>query len=163
MAEWFEVEQDVLDIAEDLIDKYHGPLREARIAFIFRDVAQESGGRKVLGQASKISDKMKAILDYDFLIWISHEDWVTFPYKHRQALIDHELCHCKFDIAEGKASMRPHDIEEFQEIIDRHGFWSESLRAAVPAIEKSWQDSLFDLKRGKVMAAPVDITVQALG
>lgn len=56
----------------------------------------------------------------------------------RIALIDHELCHCEVD-DDGNLYARPHSIEEFTEIIERHGLWKgdvkEFARAAKTAKE----------------------------
>jgi len=45
----------------------------------------------------------------------------------RVALVDHELCHCQVDEEEFTPWVRPHSIEEFTEIVDRHGLWEPDL------------------------------------
>jgi len=102
---------------------------------------------------------MQTLAKYDFLIWVSYEDWMAMSPTKRKALIDHELCHCQYDSDERKATVRPHDIEEFAEIIERYGFWSVGLQDAAPAIEKARQMSLPGTTRsGEVVAAsPVEV------
>lgn len=134
---WSEVPQTVLDLASGIIEEHHPDLLDARIGFIFRSEVQVSGGKETWGQAQKVSDKMKVYMDFDFLIWVARDIWVSLSLNQKKALLDHELCHCLYD--EGKASMRPHDIEEFTEIVDRYGLWrlelekmARSMKAAQP-------------------------------
>lgn len=74
---YFEVEQDVLDMAESIIDRHHPVLAQARIGFVFKDKASTSGGRTILGQCSKVGDKQKAAgLDLDYIITLAHDYWI---------------------------------------------------------------------------------------
>ncbi len=138
MTIWSEVSTKVLEIAKDLIQKYHPDLKEARVAFVFRDKASKSANKMVLGKASKISDKLKAAgLDYDFLIWLAEEEYSELLPEQQRALIDHELCHCSF--LDQVPEMRHHDIEEFKCIIERYGFWNMSLLEIKPALTNALQ------------------------
>lgn len=129
---WTEVNDEVLTIANEIIGRYHQELLDAKIGFIFRDVAQRSNGRKILGAAQKVQDKFKLYLDLDFIIWLAWEEWQTLSFKQKQALVDHELCHCQ--MVEGEIKMRPHDIEEFRCIIERYGLWNSHLWLARDAM-----------------------------
>ncbi len=141
MTIWTEVSSEVLEIAQDLIQKHHPDLQDARVAFVFRDKASKSANKMVLGKASKISDKLKAAgLDYDFLIWLAEKEYSGLLPEQQRALIDHELCHCSFldDVPE----MRHHDIEEFKSIIERYGFWNYSLLEVKPTLMNALQIKL---------------------
>ena len=82
----------------------------------------------------------------DFVILIDVGLWQDMPKEQRVALIDHELCHCALfvrrkidgwrgwyrwtpdmdpprEVEETRWGMRGHDIEEFGEVLYRHGFW----------------------------------------
>jgi len=122
---WSEVSQNVLDMASGIIEAHHPDLLDARIGFIFRSEQQISAGKSTWGKAQKVSDKLKVYLDFDFLIWLALDVWISLSYNQKQALLDHELCHCLYD--ERKMSMRAHDVEEFTEIIDRYGLWRIDL------------------------------------
>ncbi|MCU1356411.1 MAG: hypothetical protein JWM89_1829 [Acidimicrobiales bacterium] len=50
--------------------------------------------------------------------------------EQRVALVDHELHHCQVD-EDGRPYMRPHDIEEFDEILARYGPWKSDVRRFV--------------------------------
>lgn len=139
MTIWFEVDDEVLEMAQSLIERHHQRLANARIAFVFRDEAQTSGDKEVWGQASKISDKLKPHLEADFLIWLAEDIWKHLAPRQRMALLDHELCHCEYDHIEDKSRIRKHDIEEFFCIIERYGFWRNDLERGAPHFQKALQ------------------------
>ena len=129
MAEFLPIEPEdgVLELAQELISKYHPWLENWRIGFLFRSERMtQRGDRFVFGQASKVSAKTNALLPaeekLDFLIWIAQDWWWDATDKERAALLDHELCHCGQD---GK--MKDHDVQEFVCIIERHGLWYPDL------------------------------------
>lgn len=125
-------------MVEKAIIDWHPNLRHARIIVLMKNKVVKRSGREVLGQAQKVGKKWQAIASepYDFLIWFS----VTFWYDvstHRQkvALVDHELCHCKYDPDTYKASIRPHGIEEFPKVWHRHGDWLGEMENSGIAIK----------------------------
>lgn len=143
MSEWEEASPSVIHIAEQLIDQYHPWLRDARIGFVFRDKAQPSAGRLILAQAQKVTAKLQVYLEFDFLIWISKEDWEgKLTDTQREALIDHELCHCVKRLDNDTWAIRPHDVQEFWQIIERHGLWSSDLINGRESMERAIQAEL---------------------
>ena len=137
---WSEASPSVLHFAENLIHNFHPALKAARIAFVFRSEAQKMGERWILGQCTKVPVKFQPYLEYDFLIWLSEEDYVKMDDLQREALIDHELCHCKFGT--NGWTVRPHDIQEFSDVIRRHGVWSPDIRRIESAFEDYKQSGL---------------------
>lgn len=137
-TEWMKAPPEVLEIAEELIGKYHDSLVEANIAFLFRDKAPASNGRITLGQAKKVSPDTQMLMPvkYHFLIWLAEDMWQSLDHKQRMALVDHELSHCFFDGA-GNASIVKHDIEEFNTVIERWGFWWPGAQATARAISQA--------------------------
>src|SRR3990167_11499743 len=125
MTEWTEVDNEVLEIAQDMIAAYHPDLLEANIGFLFRDEGPESNGRKTWGKALKAADPLRKFLDYDFVIWLARDVWTQISPAQKRAMVDHELTHCIFGPLGWK--IRPHDVEEFSEIIERHGFYKSEL------------------------------------
>ena len=134
-AEFRTASDDVIEIAKEIIAKWHPHLRYARIGFLFRSEAPVSGGRVTLGKAKLVTGEMNVYADYDFLIWLARDYYSGMTDAQREALIDHELCHCLFDEAEGKAAIRGHDIEEFNCILDRHGFWWNGSEKTAQAVQ----------------------------
>jgi phosphoketolase len=61
--------------------------------------------------------------------------WEQLTATQKDALIDHELCHFA---PEGK--MRRHDLEEFREVIKRHGFYMPDVKEFAEAVKKREED-----------------------
>lgn len=135
MATFHQVDDEVLALANELIEAHHEHLLNKNIGILFRTEAASSGDKTVLGQASKVSDKINALFSIeerlDFLIWLAEDWWTDATDKQRRWLLDHELCHCGRD---GK--LRSHDVEEFIEIVERHGLLEMSMRSLVRAAQQ---------------------------
>lgn len=122
MAKFFEPPLDAVELVEQVISKWHHHLLEADIGVLFRDVAQKSGPTTVMGQAKKVSPDMQAAgCEFDFILIFAEDVWETLTPEQKEALVDHECCHCLYDGE--KVKLRPHDFEEFNEVIERHGLW----------------------------------------
>jgi hypothetical protein len=154
MITWIEADEEVLEIARQLIRDHRPDLRDASICFVYRSEPGSSKGRKVLGQASTISKKMRVVLDFEFMIWISKPDFRDMDDLHRKALIDHELCHCAYSDDNDAPMMRGHDIEEFGFILRTYGLWNDGLAYLGGAMNDAIQMKLPDVElksRGKVV------------
>jgi hypothetical protein len=118
-------------IANGLIEAHHTHLISAKIVYLSTTAKRKKCDRVRLGSAQKASGLLKWSLaeagtPADFIILISQGDWQWLPETHRVALVDHELAHCwRFVTDKGRESwgLRGHDVEEFTEIIARHGLW----------------------------------------
>lgn len=139
---WSEAPLSVIHTAEVLIREHHRCIEDARICFVMRSEAQKRGNRYIVGQASKVPAKMQPHFEYDFLIWLSKDDYDAMDTGQREALIDHELCHCRPN-NEGGWKIREHDIQEFAEVVGRHGLWTAELREMEHATNV-YQASLFE-------------------
>lgn len=132
-------------IMERTVKDHHSHLKDAKIAiaWMFGKKA-DADGHLNLGKCKKGSDLDRTMHGYDFVILLNHEAWngSWFTEDMMNALIDHELCHAqvakdsngevKLD-EEGRQCyrIRKHDVEEFQEIISRHGKWKSDIRSFV--------------------------------
>jgi hypothetical protein len=130
---WSEAPTEVLELAKRIIDRYHDHLRGARILFVMRSEAPINKGRVTLGKAKKISAEMQVYLDADFLIWLAEDEWRRLSALQKEALIDHELSHCFWDGIQ--ASLRGHDVEEFNHIIAHYGAWWPQSDAFAVAVQ----------------------------
>lgn len=125
-----------------LVEAYHEELRDARIALAWcTSWKADVDGRVTLGKCRKASDLDREIAEYDFIILLNQAFWVssdvTFP--QREALLDHELCHATVALdpktlepivdERGRTvyRIRKHDVEEFRDIVLRHGVWKQDL------------------------------------
>lgn len=147
-------------IMEEMVAKYHPHLASAKIAMAWRfDMKPDADGRLVLGTAKKASDLDRELHQYDFVIVLNADMWnrAEFTQDMKVALVDHELCHCevqKDENGEEKLDtsgrpvwrMRGHDIEEFTEIVGRHGQYKGDIEKFVAAAvaSKSKPTTLFE-------------------
>jgi hypothetical protein len=159
-AEYTPAPDFVIEIAQELVDQYHPWLQDTSIGFLMRSEAPQSNGQITYGQASKVKPELRALgVDYDFLIWLAHDQFVNLSARQRVALIDHELCHCV--VVDGKAKIRPHDVTEFNCIIERHGFWWPSAEATIVAIQPHLP--LEQGRRGRVEAVDMGALLKQVG
>ena len=104
-----------------------------------------------------MSDLHRELADWDFVILLNQEVWrdQDFTEEKKSALMDHELCHAarSFD-SEGNEQRdergravwrtRKHDIEEFQEIVKRHGCYKKDLERFADELLKRRAAPLFE-------------------
>jgi hypothetical protein len=140
---------DVATIARQLISEHHRHLLDAHLLYLFTRKPRSKAGKTVLGTAQKAS----GITEYlstrpgqdgdlhaaDFILVFSYQEWKDLTESQRRALVDHELTHC--DFKEDKWGtitwkIRGHDVEEFREIIQRHGLWQPEVESFVRAAEQ---------------------------
>lgn len=149
------VTDEVLALARDIIEEHEPELQEASIAFLFWTEGPQKAGKAVLGQAKKVGKEYQALgFDYDFIIYLSKPMYYALDEHQRRALIHHELLHCEFvndpNTEEQKAVIVPHDLEEFNKIINLYGFWWPMAEKTVEAVQVALP--MMELKRavGKV-------------
>lgn len=136
-------------IAQTLIAKYHRHLREAAIIYAFTDQTRKKNGKLVLGTMKKLSATDKFLSKGysegddnggDFLMLLDGNEWSGLTAEQQIALVDHELCHASVDYdpetEEPTYAIRAHDVEEFAEIIRRHGLWEPQLEEFATAMEQ---------------------------
>lgn len=127
--------QEAQALGEELIPKYHPHLVTVRVEYVFNEAPMKTKGKELLARAKKKSgldaflfappteDEPKPF----FVIEINKQAWDVLNKKQKRALVDHELCHCLWDVEKG-LYMRTHDVEEFSEIIKRHGLWQPDVQ-----------------------------------
>ena len=119
-------------IAEDLIS-YEPELAEIResdvtIMYLSSDSEKKKAGKLVCGQCEKVPDKYKWAVPCDFTITLFEPNIERFTDEQIKILLYHELLHVGIirDGNEETYFCRPHDIEEFEDIISRYGLkWDE--------------------------------------
>ncbi len=131
-------------VFNDLIPNYHPHLANAKFLFLCRNTAAKSSGQKVPGSVKKASPLERYAGSFlnsgeepDFIMIIALEVWNEYPPNKRKALLDHLLMRC---VAEenpvtGNVSYgtRPPNVQEFPEIVTRHGSWNESVEEMIHA------------------------------
>jgi hypothetical protein len=140
-----EAASDLYDLMEELRGEYHDDLEGASIALAWRHGWKaDPDGRVILGQMKKAADLDRQLHDFDFILLLNFEVWshVEFSEAQKRALLDHELCHGARALdadreprytPDGRAvyRIRKHTIEEFHEIVERHGQWKGDIQTFV--------------------------------
>lgn len=125
----------------------------------------DADGRLVLGKCKKGADLERQMHGFDFVILLNQERWLEWVKdfggeKYKRALIDHELCHAavkedkdgnvvKDEQGRTVYRIRKHDLEEFREIVDRHGIWKSDIAAfAKSCMEQTQTPLLSEVKHG---------------
>lgn len=131
MREICEQNDDYARIGAELIqaEKSLNWIRETEVSigFMSSNKAKVSNGKTIFGQCERVPDRYKAFIPYDFLITVYEPNVIDFTSQQIRILLHHELLHCGVNMnAEPTYKVVPHDVEEFNEIIDRYGLdWSE--------------------------------------
>jgi hypothetical protein len=148
-------------ILDALIDDHHEEINTAKVALAWNLSWQpDVDGRVTLGKCRKSSDLDREFSAFDFVILLNADFWQNAAVNddQRRALLDHELCHAQpaLDARTGDQivdtrgrrvwRIRKHDVEEFSEIVHRHGTWKRDLEKFAQALQrgKQAQSSLFD-------------------
>lgn len=161
---FFKEATEVKEIAEDIIDKYHPHLQDAKdvIGYYFRE-----GSSAWAGKAKKCTAFERFVTGKMLFVFINSDAWNAMKHDQRVALVDHELCHFSrksiqdvdpktgkwieiYDPADKAESwsIREHDVEEFSDIIKRHGLWDTGIEKFAAAVrEADYQMSLEDVER----------------
>ena len=119
----FEKSKDLEMIAKTVIEE-HNDLKHLdnpslRIVYMYCDKDKTSNGRKVYADTTKLNDKTKAVAGCDFIITFYKQVCATLDNEKMKILMYHELRHVGFK--DGKFSIIPHDVEDFQSIVETHG------------------------------------------
>ena len=169
---------EVEKIGRDLIGKHHRHLLQCRVTFLFCDKTPKKAGREVWGTARRVSSLNAFLAGEDdadgpgafFVIVISEPVWNLLRPEQRVALIDHELCHCWVEEKEdGNLSLQlvSHDLEEFAQIVLRHGLWREEVTQFYDVATQAAQRSLYEDevtiegKLSKILVANIEQQTQA--
>lgn len=165
----YKEEQALVDVATGLMDKFHPHLKILRIGFLFREEASISDGKVIVGMAMRNDDRNWTLSKkgsskgqgIDAIIEVAKDVWEDAEPRFREALIDHELSHIGLiedketgtlvmDEITGriKIKVRPHDIEEFEGVLTRHGAYHEALRTFLRAFAQHKEDQRRAKKAG---------------
>jgi hypothetical protein len=140
----YEASPEIEGVAERVIEEHHPHLAGARIAYLIRLLDRDPKGNLILpkdpsragkkrwaGKARLVSTLWQALTGFDFVIEIKEQFWRFMRPEQKEALVDHELCHCGCD--DDGYYVRNHDVEEFTAILERHGLWHGGLEEFVSA------------------------------
>jgi hypothetical protein len=150
-------------ILRDLVAQHHTDVAEANFAVAYRHGWKaDKDGKLVLGKCQKASDLSRELADYDFIIILNSEVWNSPEFGHAEkvALMDHELSHAAVATDEnGEAKqddrgrlvyrVRKHDLEEFQAVVRRRGFYHRDLQEFAAVVVEKAKAPLFKVAGGE--------------
>jgi len=120
-------------------------LQMLSISYLFRDKATVTDGKVITGRCIRVDDRNWALHKKDVLIEIARDIWEEMDARFQKALMDHELGHIGLEFDEDKTikmeettgrikvRIRRHDIEEFSDVLERHGAYHKALREFLAA------------------------------
>src|SRR5438067_2592834 len=138
-------------LLRELVTAHHPDLLGANIALAWcTSWKPDADGIVTLGKCKKASDLDRELAVYDFIILLRESFWIDplVTDAQRRALLDHELCHAAVKLDEhgepvederGRVvyRVRKHDIEEFTEIVERHGTYKRDLETFATALDRA--------------------------
>lgn len=126
MAETRTVTNKYNDMVQDLLQlPALRPIKDQAVTIIFleSDYKKMMKGKKVCGLTEKVGSKHKWAIPADFTITIYTQNIQKFTDEQVKILLEHELMHIGVD-EDRKMYVKPHDLEDFREIIDKYGaYW----------------------------------------
>lgn len=129
MNDSYDLSFEYAEIAEEIIKEKRKDILALGISigFITSNKEKKCGRTKlVLGECKKVSELQKVFCPYDFLIIIYEANCAGLSDDQMKILIWHELNHIGIDPKNGDFYVKPHDVEEFDDIINAHGIhWQE--------------------------------------
>lgn len=98
-------------------------IRDVRIAYLSSDKAKKNGPKLVLADCTKVNERYEWTCPYDFMITVYEPNTVQLNRAQLRTLIRHELHHIgiNYDAVEPQFYIVPHDIEDFDVIINDVG------------------------------------------
>lgn len=126
-----EVADDIAEIAETVIAEHEDlgivPALNVRVGYVRSFERKQSKGRIVFGDCRKVTTVYGAYVPYDFIVTLYELNTNILNDEQIKILIWHELKHIK--LGDRGLTIAPHDIEDFDEIIQKHGIHWEGYNA----------------------------------
>ena len=113
-----------------VIPKWHPDLQGASICYLLDTQVMKYRGRPLLAKIGKANAILNHLTGYDLVLQISGPSWDVATDKQKLALLDHELCHVhatEKDTGEIEYTLVGHDLEEFNNVVRRHGAWMADI------------------------------------
>lgn len=142
MAREYQVSEEIERIAHTVINEHHEHLRRASIAYVMKMCERDQKGQPkipalstrvgVFAAVAKIRTVpalWQCLAGFDFVVEVDEARWMFLADEQQMAVMDHELCHATED--ENGWYVRDHDVEEFADVLARHGAWYGRLDAFV--------------------------------
>lgn len=131
-----EVAEDLQEMGERIIARMpelgHIPTFGVKVGYVRSYEKKIDKGRTVNADCRKVNKVYGAYLPFDFLITFYEPNIGHMTENQRKILMLHELMH--IGIGERGYRIEPHDIEDFESILMRHGLHWNGFEQDVPDI-----------------------------
>lgn len=135
MADVWEADDNVAEMAKELLGQYHPEVATANFGFAFKEKASPSEVEAgIIAKAKKVSPIMKIFTkdDLDFVVEIAKPLWDELSPRERRAHLDSALCSCTAKLDEhgdfkvdagGNPTfcLRQYDLQGHSEVLERYG------------------------------------------
>ena len=118
---------EAMELAEDEVIQWHEHLNSLRIACLAVD-GMKTRNMETWAKIRKATPVEQCLSAADLILVINESVWRELSKAQRIALLDHEFCHAAWDPKKGEIKMAHHDLEEFNAVVRRHGYWRESIK-----------------------------------
>ncbi len=109
------------EMGEKVREECFPDLQGLRIAWLVSDKEKKKGRTKtVCADCKKASAAYAWCCDYDYIITIYEPNVAYMTEEQLKILLEHELLHIDYE-PEERMSTKPHDAEEFVQIIKKYG------------------------------------------
>ena len=145
----YRTDKELEELAAQVIKEHRPGLAIVAICYMFREEAAISDDKVVAGMCVRVDDRNYTIHSFDIVIEIARDVWSEATDQFRVALIDHELGHVGVRYDEDgepirdantdrlKTYLRRHDIEEFEDVLERYGAYHKGLRDFLDAFARN--------------------------
>ncbi len=157
-----ELDPLAVDVFREIRQEYHADLAGYAIALLFMPKPKVSRGNIVVGEAHVLGWRTRFLSGLHGTVTLAWEWWQEATTAQQQALIDHELSHFEADDEHERLRIRGHDVEEFIEIMARHGAWTDGLKYAKGALQQRLP-GMEDPDEDEGDGAGTSVTIEALG
>lgn len=132
----FEVSDELKKLAEDIIASEKLDISPARVEYL---LVHPEISKTIAGRCIRTSKELKFFSSYDYLIEISATLWNALDDSTRYILMLHELKHIlpimDEKTGEWKYDIRKHDVEDFSDIIKKHGIdWIYKVKLSISSL-----------------------------
>lgn len=129
---------EIKRVAEkEVLPRWHDHLRKPHILYLFQDKLPPNKGRAVMAKIRKATATERFIGQYHLVLVVSEMVWRAIDENKRIALLDHEFCHVQYDDDKMTYRLVGHDLEEFRDVVRRHGAWFADIEMFNEAVAES--------------------------
>ena len=120
----FEIDNELNLLAKTIINEKFEELTELNILVLLSDREKKTKYNKTFAECIKQNDLQCFLNGYDYVIVVYEPNTALLTLEQMKILLEHELMHIDYNGTE--KGLKPHDTEDFREIIDAYGIdWAK--------------------------------------